>query len=73
MITLPNVFVPLLAVLGAGVFFAGLFARHRSSQRRLAARLAALEQRVGEQQHALERAEAARAAAEADLRATEQR
>lgn len=73
MITLPSVFVPLLALLGAGVFAAGLFARSRASQRRLAARLAVLEQRVGEQQRSLERAEAARAAAEADLRATEQR
>ncbi|MCW5664369.1 MAG: PAS domain-containing protein [Piscinibacter sp.] len=73
MITLPNLFVPLLALLGAGVFVFGAWARARAGEARLAGRLAALEQRVGEQQQALERAEAARAAAEADLRATEQR
>ena len=45
----------------------------RSQQRRLAARLAQLEQRVDEQQSALERSEARRAAVEGDLRATEER
>lgn len=73
MITLPSVFVPLLALLGAGLFVAGALARARAGQARLASRLAALEQRVGEQQRLLVHAEAARAAAEADLRATEQR
>ncbi len=73
MITLPNLFVPLLALLGAGVFVFGTWARARAGEARLAGRLAALEQRVSEQQQALERAEAARESAEADLRATEQR
>lgn len=73
MITLPTVFVPLLALLAAGLAVAGILLRARAGEERLAGRMAELERRMGEQQQALDRAEAARAAAEADLRATEQR
>lgn len=73
MITLPSSLVSLLALLGALLFAGGLFGRARAGQRRLAERLAGLEQRLAEQQAALERSESARSAAEADLRATEQR
>lgn len=73
MITLPSSLVSLLALLGAVLFALGLFGRTRVRQQRLAQRLGALEHRLAEQQAALERSESARAAAQADLRATEQR
>jgi len=65
----PLVLLLAAAVLGVGV----LLVRARSGQRALQARLAQLEQRMAEQQTSVARSEAARASAEADLRATEQR
>ena len=73
MITLPSPLVSLFGLVGALLLATGVFARARAGRQRLAERLALLERRVAEQGEALERSEAARAAAQADLRATEQR
>lgn len=64
----------LLVLLGGALLLVGaLLARARTEQHALKDRVAQLEARHTEQRALLERSEAARASAEADLRATEQR
>jgi len=69
----PGVVPTAFALSCAAVLVWAASLRSRTERSRLEARLAQLEHRCGEQSAALERSEAHRASAEADLRATEQR